>query len=196
MNVSRETGVRLEQYEDLLRHCNSRINLIAPSTVSDIRQRHIEDCLQLARICPASKGTWLDIGSGGGLPGLILAIAKADSDLKFTLIESDQRKATFLRTVIRELALTNCRVIAKRIEGVEPLNTDYISARALAPLPRLMAYLDHHLSKDGQAWLMKGQQWQTEIEDARADWTFTCEAFPSETQQGAAILKISGLSHG
>lgn len=195
MDVSRETWPRLEAYEALIRRWNPRINLVAPSTLEELRTRHIEDCLQIARHVTPGAGLWADLGSGGGLPGLVLAIAFADCPTGFRLVESDQRKATFLRTAIRELGLSRVSVISARIEGADPLKAAYISARALAPLPRLMPYLDRHLADDGQAWLMKGEQWRAEIDEARKDWNFAAEDYPSQTQSGAAIIKISGVSH-
>lgn len=193
--VSRETIERFDAYQDLIRKWNPRINLVAPSTLVDLQQRHIDDCLQIVDRVGVPAGHWVDIGSGGGLPGIVLAIALAEHKLAFTLIESDQRKATFLRTVIRELSLDSAKILTARIEQAEPQNADYLSARALAPLPRLMAYLDRHLSPEGQAWLMKGQQWQQEVAEARKTWAFDLESFDSVTQPGAAVLKISGVTH-
>ncbi|MCZ0961397.1 16S rRNA (guanine(527)-N(7))-methyltransferase RsmG [Paracoccus benzoatiresistens] len=196
MTVPRETLERLKIYQDLLLRWNSRINLVAPASVHDIQTRHIDDCLQVSELADASAGHWIDLGSGGGLPGLVLAIAKAETDLVFTLVESDQRKAAFLRTVIRETGLSNTSVVAKRIEALSPLNAAYASARALAPLRQLVAYLHLHLEPTGTAFLMKGRQWQAEVEDARKEWVFDCLAHPSRTQEGAATLEISGVSHG
>lgn len=195
IDVSRETVARLDHFEDLLRRWNPKINLIAPSTIPQIRQRHIDDSLQIAAHVQPEDGLWADIGSGGGLPGIILAIAFADRPVDFVLVESDQRKSTFLRTAIRELDLPKARVVTARIEEADPLNAAYLSARALAPMPRLMPYLRRHLAQNGQAWLMKGEQWQAELEEARRSWKFNDEAFPSQTQSGAAIIKISGVSH-
>lgn len=194
-NVSRETEPRLQLYEALVRRWTARINLVAPATLDGLRTRHLLDCLQIAdRVTPA-EGLWADLGSGAGLPGIILAIAFADFPTRFLLVESDQRKAAFLRTAIRELGLQNATVAAARIEGIQPLNAAYLSARALAPLPRLMPYLAKHLARDGQAWLMKGAQWQSELDEAKQYWRFAAEIHSSITQQGAAILKISGVSH-
>lgn len=195
MHVSRETTDRLDAYQDLIRKWNPRINLVAPSTLDDLKGRHIDDCLQLAAQVSTVSGSWVDIGSGGGFPGIVLAIALADQDLSITLIESDQRKSTFLRTVIRELDLQNAEVLTARIEQATPQNADYLSARALAPLPRLMPYLTRHLGANGQAWLMKGQRWQDEVDEARQAWAFDVESYESVTQPGAAILKISGVTH-
>lgn len=122
VSVSRETMDRLTAYQALIQRWNPRINLIAPSSLPDLRHRHIEDCLQISRLIAPDTGLWTDFGSGGGLPGLVLAIANAESDTRFLLVESDQRKATFLRTVIRELGLQNATVSTARIESLDPLN--------------------------------------------------------------------------
>lgn len=194
-DVSRETWDRLSILEDLIRRWNPRINLVAPSTIPALHTRHIEDCLQVAQLADPKQGSWVDLGSGGGLPGLVLASAYQDRPLTVTLIESDQRKCAFLRTAIRELGLTKTMVLNTRIEQADLQNATYISARALAPLPRLMPYLKRHLAQDGQAWLMKGVQWRDELEEARGEWDFQVESFPSHTQSGAAIIKISGVTH-
>lgn len=196
MSVSRETSDRLQIYADLLVRWNSRINLVAPGTVADLHTRHIDDCLQVADLNKENDGHWADLGSGGGLPGLVLAITKADTDLSFTLVESDQRKAAFLRTVIRATGLTNTSIMSQRIESLPPLNAAYVSARALAPLRQLMAYLDRHLGPTGTAYLMKGRQWRAEVEEARKEWSFEYIAHPSRTQEGAVTLEVSGVSHG
>lgn len=196
MSVSRETTERLEIYCSLLQQWNPRINLVAPSTLTDLQNRHIADALQLTDLARATEGSWVDLGSGGGLPGMVMAIAKADTKVAFTLVESDQRKAAFLRTVIRQAGLPRVTVLAQRIEAIPPLNAAYVSARALAPLPQLMAYLDLHLAPSGTAFLMKGRQWKTEIEEAKRDWSFDYVAHPSRTQDGAAILEVSGVKHG
>lgn len=195
MNVSRETTARLAAYEALVLRWNPRINLVAPTTLPDIRRRHIDDSLQISDCVAPESGIWVDLGSGGGLPGIVMAIAFADRDIRFAMIESDQRKAAFLRTCIRELALENATVHNARIEQVPSLNAAYLSARALAPLPKLMPYLRQHLASDGKAFLMKGQNWQVELNDARQNWSFEIKTHPSKTQAGSAILEISGVRH-
>lgn len=195
LDVSRETEDKLQAYKDLLIKWNSKINLISPSTVYDISERHIADSLQLAAHVAPKSGIWADLGSGGGLPGLVLAIYYANTQLQFILVESDQRKATFLRTVMRELNLNNTQVIANRIETVNPLKAAYISARALAPMHLLVPYLHRHLAQNGQAWLLKGEKWQSEVEEVRKKWRFNLTAMPSKTHEHGAILKIDGISH-
>lgn len=193
MDVSRETEQRLSAYAALLRKWNDRINLISPSTADELERRHIADCLQLAHLANPIEGVWADLGSGGGLPGVVIAIACASTRLQMVLVESDQRKAAFLRVAIRELGLTRARVENARIEALPPLQADHISARALAPLPRLVPYVERHLKPDGQAWLMKGENWQAELAEAAIGPRFRVESFPSQTQPGAAILKLSGM---
>lgn len=192
MNVSRETEV-LEQYAALIRKWNPAINLVAPSTLEQVKSRHIDDCLQLVDVSRSSSGDWVDIGSGGGLPGIVVAICRPD--IQVHLVESDRRKCSFLRNAGRELKLTNLSVSTERIESINPLKADHISARALAPLPLLLSYVDRHLVSGGRAWLMKGRNWRTEVEAARETWRFDVTSHPSVTDSEAAILEISELRH-
>lgn len=192
MSVSRETEA-LSKYASLLRKWNPAINLVAPSTLSDIETRHVRDCVQLVHLSNSAKGTWADLGSGGGLPGLVVAICRLDVHVH--LVESDRRKGSFLRNAAREIGLSNVQVISDRIESAEPLAASNVSARALAPLPLLLSYVDRHLAVGGRAWLMKGRHWQSEVEEARKSWRFSFEAHPSVTDSEAAILEISDLHH-
>ena len=195
MIVSRETSERLQVYADLIRRWNPRINLIAPSTLADLESRHIDDCLQLSNILNPLDGDWVDLGSGGGLPGIVLAAAFNDRPIQFHLVESDQRKSAFLRTAVREMGLDKVKIHNSRIEQLDPLNAAYMSARALAPLPKLMPYLAHHLAADGTALLMKGRKWQSELVEARQIWRFDVRVHNSTTEEGAATLEVSGVSH-
>lgn len=190
--VSRETEL-LETYAALLRKWNPAINLIAPNTVAEIETRHIADAKQLAEISADAAASWVDLGSGGGLPGLVVAISKPDCLV--TLVESDQRKAAFLRNAVREMSLKNVTILSARIEAVDRLDAANVSARALAPLPQLMAYVDRHLVSDGVAWLMKGRNWQAEVAEARKTWQFHLKAHSSITERDAAILEITGIRH-
>lgn len=191
MNASREA--KLARYGELVRRWNPRINLIARNTVEDLETRHIRDSLQLDDLVPPVSGTWLDIGSGGGLPGLILATCRPQT--AFRLVDSDSRKVAFLQTVIRELSLPNCVAEAARIENLAPAEALSLSARALAPLDRLMPYLARHLAPEGTAWLMKGRNWQTELASAGSSWCFELQVHPSKTEEGAAILQIWNVKH-
>lgn len=191
-DVSRETN-DISLYADLIRKWNRAINLVSPITLDQLEDRHILDSRQLAEVSLSSTGTWVDLGSGGGLPGLVIAILRRD--LGITLVESDARKCTFLRTVIRDLGLQNVTMLNQRIERVHPMNSQNISARALAPLPLLMSYVDRHLSGSGTAWLMKGRNWRAEVEEARKTWRFDMHVHPSITDPEAAILELSGIRH-
>ena len=195
-DVSRETAERLDTYADLLRKWNPRINLIAPGSVQDIWSRHIIDSAQLFDLAPGSAASWADLGSGGGLPGLVCAILSADAgaETDFILVESDQRKAAFLSTAVRELGLDNTTVCAERIEAVNPLWSQIVTARALAPLSALLRHVERHLAPGGIALLPKGAQHADELTEARKTWSFTWRTEPSRTDPRAAIYLIEGLS--
>ena len=191
LDVSRETEERLRAFADLTAKWTPRINLIAKGTINDIWQRHIVDSAQLYQLAPEHFVIWVDIGSGGGFPGLVMAaIAKEKQpDAQFVLIESDQRKCAFLRTVARELALP-VTVIAKRIEEADPQQADVVSARALAALPVLLPLIGRHLRDDGRALVHKGRQATQEIAEARKSWSFALEDHPSITDPEARLLDI------
>lgn len=193
--VSRETSDRLAAYEALVRKWNPRINLIARSTLDQIRERHISDSAQMIDLVSKTSGHWADIGSGGGFPGIVAAILRADQPISFTLVESDQRKAAFLRTCARELGLPRVQVQAARIESLTPLAADIVSARALAPLPNLMSYVHRHMRPDGTGWLLKGERWQEELSQAQTEWRFDHDTYPSQIHDGAVILRVTNLSH-
>lgn len=190
--VSRETAA-LRIYAAMIRKWNPTINLISPSTVDQIESRHILDSEQMASISSQATGSWLDLGSGGGFPGVVMAILRPDLDV--VLVESDQRKCSFLRAVIREVGLPNASVYSERIEVVKPLEMPNVSARALAPLPRLMSYVERHLGNSGKAWLMKGRNWQSEVVEAQKIWHFDYKSHQSHTDPDAAILEITGVRH-
>ncbi|MCL3881638.1 16S rRNA (guanine(527)-N(7))-methyltransferase RsmG [Marivita sp. GX14005] len=195
MDVSRETLDRLEVYHHLLDKWSRKINLVSPSTLQNARLRHFKDSLQLLSVESPRGKRWVDIGSGAGFPGAIIAIARAGaSDAgKTILVESDKRKSVFLRTVSRE---TNAdfTVLAERIECIEPLGADIISARALAPLSRLFDYAESHLQKGGVMIFPKGANWRQEVADAEKTWHFSYAAHRSMTDDEAVILRIEDLS--
>ncbi|MDO5528243.1 MAG: 16S rRNA (guanine(527)-N(7))-methyltransferase RsmG [Paracoccus sp. (in: a-proteobacteria)] len=194
-DVSRETEALLARYEALIRKWNASINLVSPTTLPALRYRHIEDSRQLFPYAGLTTGKWLDLGSGGGLPGVVIAIEARELPIKITLIESDARKCAFLNTVRRELELSNLTIANSRIEAAPPAQADAISARALAPLPQLLAYTERHLAPGGSAILLKGRSWREEVDAARVSWQFDLETWPSATEEGAAILRLTNLSH-
>ena len=190
LDVSRETLARLEALAELTRKWTARINLVAPSSVPDLWNRHIRDSAQLYALAPPFVH-WADLGSGGGFPGLVIA-ALAEGTQRTTLIESDRRKATFLRAAIRELHLP-AEVIAARIESAPPQSADIVSARALAPLPELLAYATRHLRPGGVALFPKGAARSEEISAARAGWDFCLTETRSITLPEAAVLRIERI---
>ncbi|SFS84437.1 16S rRNA m(7)G-527 methyltransferase [Sulfitobacter marinus] len=194
-DVSRETFDQLTLFAQLVERWTAKINLISKPSVPHIWERHINDSVQLYRHAPEAD-SWVDLGSGGGFPAIVLAIlAKQDRrDTKFTMVESDQRKCVFLRTAVRELGL-NAEVINKRIESIPGLEADILSARALSDLSKLLEYADLHLSKNGVALFPKGENWKVEDIDAQNLWRYSCEVIQSLTNPDAAILRIKDISH-
>ena len=185
------TRDRLLVFESLLRRWSSRIQLVAPGDLDHIWPRHIEDALQLVPLIPPSAGRGIDIGSGAGFPGLILAIA---ADLPFDLIESDQRKAAFLREAARE---TNApaTIHPVRAEAAKIPPVPLVTARALAPLPRLLALVAPFVAAGGTCLFPKGRSADTEIAEAASVWRFRMERLPSHTHSEGTILRITELAH-
>lgn len=195
VDVSRETIQNLEHFAALVTKWTPKINLIAKGSVPDIWDRHIIDSVQLYRFAPKVYEKWADLGSGGGFPGIILAILAKEKqpNAHFTLIESDQRKSTFLRTAARELRLS-ITVIPERIEQTAPLGADVVSARALAPLPSLLPLVGRHMRDGGICLLHKGKQAAQEVADAKNDWSFDLEDHASMTDPEARLLVIQRIS--
>ncbi len=192
-DVSRETLQRLEVYADLLERWTNKINLIAPSTLDTLWSRHFQDSAQVLKIAPNGV-RWADLGSGGGFPGAVVAILASElrPSLQVTMVESDQRKAAFLRSVLRETGVTG-HVIADRAEMVEPLAADILSARALAPLSTLLGYAERHLAVGGRALFPKGKKAEAEVAEALEHWRFDCERYSSKTDAEAVILSIGDI---
>ena len=195
LNVSRETNERLGDFADLLTKWNSTINLVSKSTIGQIWTRHILDSIQIFDH-GATANIWVDLGSGGGFPGLVVAILAKEKapHMQVVLVESDHRKAAFLRTASQALGLT-VQVLSSRIESIVPLNADIVSARALAALPQLCSFAAHHLNAGGAAIFLKGKSVEVEIANARKDWKFSLESHPSITDPAAVVLVLKGLEH-
>jgi 16S rRNA (guanine527-N7)-methyltransferase len=194
LDVSRETAERLAKHAALLRAWNPKINLVSKQTLADLETRHFADSAQLLALAPPDATTWADLGSGGGFPGLVIAILAAESHpaLHVTLIESDQRKAVFLRTVAQRTGVP-VTVLADRIESVPPIGTDVLSARALAPLTTLLDHAHRHLASSGTALFPKGANWRAEVDEALERWRFRCDNLPSATSPDGAILRIGEI---
>lgn len=190
-DVSRETIDRLQAYAALLVKWNPKINLVAKSTIPDVWQRHMADSAQLWALAPKGAKTWMDIGSGAGFPGLVIAAIAAEKapDLAITLVESDRRKSVFLQSAAREMGIT-VEVITKRIELLEPQNADIISARALSSLTQLLEFAEKHRKPSGVCLFPKGARVDSELTEASSCWHMAYETFPSMTDPDAVILRI------
>lgn len=193
-NVSRETLSQLESFSVLVEKWTARINLISKSSLPMMWERHIFDSAQLFQLAP-SEGHWVDMGSGGGFPGIVAAILSKGQGAshQFTLIESDQRKCAFLRTAVREFSLP-ARVLSDRIEEVAPQNANILSARALADLSSLLGFGVRHMKPSAVALFPKGESWQKEVADARQIWNYDCDVIKSITNPAAAVLKIKDIT--
>jgi 16S rRNA (guanine527-N7)-methyltransferase len=189
--VSRETWARLDAYVALLRRWQAIKNLVAASTLPQIWTRHIADSAQLADLAPDAR-VWADLGSGAGFPGLVVAILRAETDATLVhLIESDSRKAAFLREAVRVTGAP-ARVHNDRIERILPdlLPLDVVSARALAPLPALLNLSGAALEKGAQGLFPKGQHLGNELTEATKSSKFLFEMIPSRTEKNARIVRV------
>ncbi|MCE8507304.1 16S rRNA (guanine(527)-N(7))-methyltransferase RsmG [Ruegeria pomeroyi] len=194
LNVSRETFDRMSIFAELVKKWNPRINLVSKRSLDDLWTRHIIDSIQVFRNAPVG-GLWVDLGSGGGFPGMICAILGAEEmpDTRFICVESDQRKSAFLRSAARECGV-NCQVISQRIEVLDPLNADILSARALTDLTGLLGFAERHLKSGGTALFPKGANWKKEMQEAAKQWNFSYDAVTSLTEPQAVLLKITGVT--
>lgn len=191
--VSRETLARLDRFVVTLLTWQRRINLIAPASVRAIWTRHIADSLQLLSLAPTAK-IWLDLGSGGGFPGLVVACALGETaGARVHLVESNGKKAAFLREAIRVTG-ASAIVHQARIEQMgtklgEPV--EVVTARALAPLAELLALAEPWLKKGAQALFPKGQDVGAELTEASKYWNIEALLVPSKTDPQARIVSLS-----
>lgn len=194
VDVSRETIRLLERLEALLKKWNPAINLVSPRTLAEIWTRHFLDSAQILQSVAQAPQHWADLGSGGGFPGLVVGVLAKEQfpDMQLTLVESDKRKAAFLLNAVRDLGLSAV-VADQRIESLDPLKADVLSARALAPLETLLSYAERHLSPTGIALFPKGNRWREEVAQAQQTWSFEVEPKPSATDPESVVLKIKGL---
>jgi 16S rRNA (guanine527-N7)-methyltransferase len=210
-DVSRETVVRLETYAALLRQWQKAVNLVAVSTLDAVWQRHFADSAQLLTLAPKAR-RWVDLGSGAGFPGLVIAILLADAARqerpagsqnpaaaegpRVTLIESDGRKGAFLRAVARELGVP-VDILSTRIESDATQSRvaapDVVTARALAPLDKLLSLAAPLWCPQTIGLFLKGREVANEIEAALEAWTFQRELIPSSTEAEAHIVRVSTL---
>lgn len=193
--VSRETFERLTAFQSLFEKWSARINLAAPSTLPDLWSRHILDSAQLLPLATDAK-TWIDLGSGGGFPGVVLAILLRErSGASLTMVESSQKKAAFLRNAVAQ-ASAPATVHAARIEDFGARQAgpvDVVTARALAPLPVLLGLARPWLEAGATALFHKGRDYRREIEESRDAWQFDLVEHQSVIDAASVILEINDL---
>jgi 16S rRNA (guanine527-N7)-methyltransferase len=188
-DVPRGTIDALSRYHELLIEWQQRMNLVGPATLEDVWGRHFADSAQLVRYAPAGK-TWLDIGAGGGFPGLVLA---AMGWGRFVLVDSIAKKCRFLEAVRDALGLTNVTIRNARVELLPTLGVDIATARAAAPLGTLFDWAIRHVRPGGTFVFPKGRRWSDEVDAARTNFLFDLETFPSMTDSDARILVAHNL---
>ncbi|MEQ8505415.1 MAG: 16S rRNA (guanine(527)-N(7))-methyltransferase RsmG [Rhodospirillales bacterium] len=193
---------RLETYVAALLKWQRSINLIGPATVGDLWRRHIQDCAQIATLIPVDARRICDLGSGAGLPGLVLAALDVGGGegRALDLVESDMRKSAFLREANRLMG-THARIVNARIEtlgGEDAGSYDIITARALAPLPKLLEMSNNLLKTGGKLLFLKGKGADAELTASRETWKMSATKMPSESDPEGVILLIEDLErrHG
>lgn len=189
-DVSRETLRRLTAFDATLLDWSSRMNLIARSTIEDRWNRHYRDSAQLFALIPTDAKTLVDLGSGAGFPGLVLAAMGAERGLSVTLVESIGKKAAFLNAAIEAMGLETARVLPQRIESLTLSPPDVVTARALAQLEKLLEYAAEFSGEKTVAIFPKGQDVEVELTEAAKSWHMEVEKRPSVTSPGSTILVI------
>jgi 16S rRNA (guanine527-N7)-methyltransferase len=191
--VSRETLERLEAYAALLERWQARINLVARDSLADLWRRHMLDSAQLLPLIPGPVGAGLDLGSGAGFPGLVLAILGVRG---LRLVEADARKCAFLREAARAAGLGLERdvfVVNRRLEQVPAFAADLVTARAVAELPELLAATDRFRHPGTICLFPKGLRATEELTEAGKSWRMTAERFPSRSDPTGTILRLTGV---
>lgn len=189
LDLSDAVRERLERYAALLAKWQPRINLVGPKTLPEMWWRHFYDSAQLFPLLPPNTRVLVDLGSGAGFPGLVLAILGVP---EVHLIESDQRKAAFLREVSRETSAP-ATIHATRLEAVPPLDADVVTARALAPLSRLLPWAERFCGPETLCIFPKGQDVDEELTSATNCTTLRIDRRPSLTDPRGTILLIEGI---
>jgi 16S rRNA (guanine527-N7)-methyltransferase len=188
--VSRETAERLHAYAGLLIKWQARINLVGPATIPDLWRRHMLDSAQLLPLLPT--GPVLDLGSGAGFPGMVLAILRDDP---VHLVEADARKCAFLREVAR-VTEANAVIHNCRIESLSPLPVSAVTARALAPVASLLTLAEGFLRPSTECLFLKGERLEDELTAAAKDWKMTVERIRSLSDPHGIILRVKEVKRG
>jgi 16S rRNA (guanine527-N7)-methyltransferase len=190
LSSPRDASPALQRYVELLQRWNRSVNLVSARDIPVLWTRHIADSLQLATLWSHRPERAIDLGSGGGFPGLVLAI---EYGVPFDLIEQDQGKAAFLREAARVTGAP-VTVVATKIEAASVPRAPLMTARGLAPLSVLLGYAENLLAPGGECLFLKGRGVATEIAETAQGWTAQIEQFPSETDSNGVILRVSEIA--
>ena len=191
LQIDAETLARLSAYVDLLIKWQKRINLVAPKTVDEVWRRHILDSAQLLPLMAEIPGPVLDLGSGAGFPGLVLAVLGRED---ITLVESDRRKAAFLSEAARVTG-TKVAIECCRIESLTPIRAGLITARALAPVSKLLEYAKSYSDDSTRYLFLKGERVDAELTDAQKHWKMNVTKVPSRSDSRGTIVLLEGVTH-
>ena len=194
LNVSRETLNAFYEYKDLLSKWNEKINLVSKHTLVDIWERHFLDSGQIIKSVEASGKRWVDVGSGAGFPGLVVALLLRDRkiDCNLVLVEKNQKKVLFLNEVIRKLNLS-VEVINDNIDSLEPLNADILIARAFSELNNLIEIAFRHRKKEGICLFLKGGNYRIELDKTLNYWFFDYDIVGSLSSSSGKIIRVKKI---
>ena len=194
LNVSRETLNGFYEYETLLSKWNEKINLVSKNTLVDIWERHFLDSGQIIKHVEASGKRWVDVGSGAGFPGLVVALLLRDRkiDCDLVLVEKNSKKGFFLNEVIRKLNLS-VEVVNDNIDNLEPLNADILTARAFSELNNLIEIAFRHRKKEGICLFLKGENYRIELDKTLNNWFFDYDIVGSLSSSSGKIIRVKKI---
>ena len=194
LDVSRETLKGFYEYKTLLSKWNEKINLVSKNTLADIWERHFFDSGQIIKFVEASGKRWVDVGSGAGFPGLVVALLLRDRkiDCNLVLVEKNPKKGFFLNEVIRKLNL-NVEVVNDNIYTLEPLNADILTARAFSELNNLIEISFRHRKKEGLCLFLKGENYRFELDKTLNYWFFDYDVFDSLSDPSGKIIRVKKI---
>ena len=194
LNVSRETLNYFYEYKTLLSKWNEKINLVSKHTLVDIWERHFLDSGQIIKNVEVSGKRWVDVGSGAGFPGLVVALLLRDRkvDCDLVLVEKNKKKVLFLNEVIRKLNLS-VKVVNDNIYTLEPLNADILTARAFSELNNLMEIAFRHRKKEGICLFLKGENYRIELDKTLNNWFFDYDIIGSLSSSFGKIIRVKKI---
>ena len=194
LNVSRETLNGFYEYETLLSKWNEKINLVSKNTLVDIWERHFLDSGQIIKHVEVSGKRWVDVGSGAGFPGLVVALLLRDRkiDCDLVLVEKNSKKGLFLNEVIRKLNLS-VEVVNDNIDNLEPLNADVLTARAFSELNNLIEIAFRHRKKEGICLFLKGENYRIELDKTLNYWFFDYDIIDSLSSSSGKIIRVKKI---